>query len=136
MEIYRPLRAGICVYECARFFFLIGALLALRPGGETLFPWLAYAAPGSLFPLIALFWWLDFSRYGGYGPLYAAGKSICFFSAVMWCIFSQKDIINAVLFGNTSLFVAPGVLLFILPGDLLSVAAAIVIIKKTTNGGT
>jgi hypothetical protein len=97
---------------------------------------MALAAPGALFPLMALFWWLDSSRYGVYSMLYAAGKSICLFSAALWCVFSRGDIIDAMLPGGRMLFMIPGILLFMLPGDMLSVAAAFIVINKSAKGGT
>jgi hypothetical protein len=131
MAVYRPLRAGLVVYEWIRLLFLLGAFAALRPDeGAAAFPWLACLAANALFPLMALFLLLDISRYGGYGPLYAAGKFVSFFSVTGWCVFFRRHIIDAVFLEETVLFMMPGILGILLLGDLLSAAAGLVIVKK------
>jgi hypothetical protein len=131
MEVYRPLRAGLCIYECVRLLSLLGAFALLRPDGEAAaFPWSACVASNALFPLMALFLWLDSSRYSVYEPLYTAGKCVCFVSVMSWCIFSRQIIITTLLSGGLFIPMIMGItgMLF---GDLLSVAAGLAIIKKT-----
>jgi hypothetical protein len=129
MKTYRPLRAGLFVYECFRLFFLVAVFTVLRPG-EGLFPWLVYAAPGALFPLMTLFLWLNISRYSAYLPLYAAGKWLSFFTAALWSVSFRQNIITAALAGNAMLFIMPGIVGILLFGDLLSAAAGLIVLKK------
>jgi hypothetical protein len=131
MKMYRPLRTGLFVYECARLVFLLGAFMALRPDeGTPVFPWLACAAPNALFPLMTLFLLLDGVRYSGYAPLYAAGKCVSFIATALWCVFFQQQIITAILLDDTIRFMAPGIGGILIIGDMLSVAAGLIIIKK------
>ncbi|GHV94471.1 hypothetical protein AGMMS50293_07910 [Spirochaetia bacterium] len=149
MEVYRPLRAGLFIYECARLLFLVGSFALLQPGGMggvaggmdggaggmgggASFPWLAYTAPNALFPLMALFVWLDMSRYGVYLPLYLAGKCISLFSIAGWLISSRWIIMIVAWFSNVQVPAAPGLLVWVLlSGELLSTAAALLIMRKT-----
>ncbi|MDR1251376.1 MAG: hypothetical protein LBK62_04330 [Treponema sp.] len=132
MGVYRPLKAGLCIYECGRLLFLLAAFMFLRPDEVTAaFPWLACVAANALFPLMTLFLWLDASRYGAYGPLYTAGKCVSFFSVMSWFVFFRRIIITAVLFNNLTMFMITGIVGILLFGDLLSVTAGIAVIKKT-----
>lgn len=136
MEKYRPLRMGLFVYECIRLMFLVSSFAILRPDeGAAAFPWLTYAAPGALFPLMTLFLWLDISRYGAYGPLYTAGKCISCCSVIGWCLLFRQNILSALLLDNTALLLAPGMAGLLLAGDLLSVAAGVIVITKYRRGG-
>ena len=92
----------------------------LDPDG---FPRFVYTAPAVLFPLMALFIWLDTSRYRVYLPLFAAGKCIGLFLLVCW----------SVITGFTMTMEASGIVLTewaILGGDLLALAAILFIIKN------
>ena len=133
MELHRPLRAGLFIYECARILFLAGAFAAQGQGpdgGLAAFPWLACVAANALFPLMTLFLLLDSSRYGVYAPLYAAGKCVSFFSAVGWCFFSWRNMLDAALLAGEVPFMTPGVLGILVFGDLLSAAAGLVFAVK------
>jgi len=121
MTASRPLRTALCVYECIRLAFLVGAFVLLQPEGETPFPWLALIAPGAMFLLMALFWRLNMARYRVYGPLYLAGKGLSVVTAMFWLFFLKSYMINEVLFYEAALFVAPGIVFFLILGDILSV---------------
>jgi len=121
MTASRSLRTALCVYECMRLVFLAGAFVLLRPEGEAPFPWLALIAPGAMFPLMALFWRLNMARYRVYGPLYLAGKAISVVTAMFWLFFLKSYMINELLFFDAALFVVPGIVFFLMLGDILSV---------------
>jgi hypothetical protein len=127
MDIFRPLRGGLFVYECLRLLYLIGSFVVLRPGGGN-FPWLVYAASNALFPLAALFVWLDISRYRLYLPLYAAGKGIGVCAMLGWLISSRWLIPLNLIEAAPAL---AGWLL--LCGDSLSVAAGLIVAGKTRD---
>jgi hypothetical protein len=130
MEVYRPLRGGLFVYECIRLFFLVGAFVALRPGeGAMAFPWLACVVPNALFPLMTLFLWVDASNYAGYRPLYISGKCISLVSEAAWFVFSRQDLYAAVYGGGRSVLIIIGIL-GIISGDTLSTAAGFFITRK------
>jgi hypothetical protein len=125
MEPYRPLRGGLFVYECFRLLFLTAVFAALRPGAAG-FPWLVYAAPNALFTLMALFLWLNLSRYGTYLPLFLAGKIISLFSILGWAFF-LRGLRGAEL---SFLFMPELMTGILLCGDTFAAAAVYCIIKK------
>jgi hypothetical protein len=128
MEISRLLRGGLLVSECVRLLGLVGAFVLFRP--DSAFPWLLYVVPNALFPLIALFLWLDFSRYAVYLPLYLAGKCVGIFSIVGWLIASWPP--AALVQPDGVYSITPDLLAWILLcGDLCSSAAALIVAKKT-----
>ncbi|MDR2258492.1 MAG: hypothetical protein LBE14_05015 [Treponema sp.] len=135
MEIYRPLRAALFLYECVRLAALIGVFGFLRPGdGAGAFPWLVYTVPNALFPLMALFVWRRFSRYAAYVPLYVSGKCIALAAIFGFCLFSRQDLYTAVYLRNPGVFIILGSLLFLLFGDLLSAAGGLALVKKLQSG--
>jgi len=86
------------------------------------------AAPWTLFPLMALFIWLDTDHYKAYLPLFSAGKCIGIFLMLVWFIVSRQVTMMGKLFG-----VAIYAELILLFGDLLSLGAVLLInrdIKK------
>jgi len=121
MTASRPLRTALCVYECMRLAFLVGAFVLLQPEGDAPFPWLALIAPGAMFLLMALFWRLNMARYRVYGPLYLAGKGISVITAIFWLFFLKSYMIGELLLYNAALFIAPGIAFFLILGDILSV---------------
>jgi hypothetical protein len=78
-----------------------------------------------MFPLMALFLWVDFSRYKPYMPLYIAGKCIGIFSILGWSIVSRRF----TMFQELAGFYLIIDLLF-LCGDLLALAAALLIFRN------
>ena len=132
VERYRPLRAGLCIYECVRLVFLVGAFLTLRPDALAVdFPWLPCLAANALFPLMALLALADGSRYAGYWPLYSAGKCVSCVSAALWCVLFGQIILNTAFAGYGTLVLAAGVPGILVAGDALSAAAGLVLARKT-----
>lgn len=134
MDVYRSLRAGLVVYEWVRLAFLAAAMLLMQPAAGAEFPWLAYMAPGALFPLMCLFWLLDGRRYGVYGALFAAGKCVVISASVVWYALYGRNM-TAALVGWTARLMAPGVLTLLLAGDVLSVIAAFIALKQRAKAG-
>jgi len=66
-------------------------------------PQIAFAASMALFPLMALFIWLDNSRYGVFLPLFTAGKCIGVFSMLGWSIIAGQVTIKNVLSGTANI---------------------------------
>jgi hypothetical protein len=90
--------------------------------GESAIPWLAFASPGALFPLMALFLWLDIRRYNTYIPLYIAGKCIGILSLVGFSIVSRGFTMTKEFYG-ASVFAE----IIFLCGDLLALAGILFI---------
>jgi hypothetical protein len=136
MGIYRPLRAALFIYEGIRLVVLIWIFSLLRPGGGVdFFPWLVYAAPNALFPLMTLFLWQNVSRWGAYAPLYASGKCVALVSIVVFCFFSRQNVYTALYLKNPGALWAFGSILFLLAGDLLSVAGGLALAGKIRERG-
>ena len=124
MGLFHPLRAALCVYECLRLVFVVGAFVLLQPEGEIAFPWLATITPGALFLLMMVFWRLDISRYRVYGPLYLAGKGISVLTTMFWLFHAKSSIMAELFFGGSTVFIVLGIVSFLVLGDLLSMVLA------------
>jgi len=115
--------------------FVIGAFVLLQPEGTASFPWLALITPGALFLLMAVFWRLNIDRYGSYGPLFMAGKALSIISTTFWIFFVKSSMMTELLLSDAALFLIPGIVFFLMIGDVLSVCLVITIIKSTSGGG-
>jgi hypothetical protein len=130
MEAFRPLRSALCVYECLRLAFLVGVFLLLQPEGAAAFPWLALITPGAMFLLMALFWRLNMAVYRPFRPLYLAGKGLSIITTMFWLFFAKNDMIKELFFYHTAVFIVPGIVFFLILGDMLSVWLVSIIIRK------
>ncbi|MDR1109094.1 MAG: hypothetical protein LBL19_08675 [Spirochaetaceae bacterium] len=96
---FRPLRLVLFVYDFFRLFFMLELLITVIPLGEApeaaWFPYLVYAAPNALFPLMGLFLLSRPGEYKSYSSLYMAGKIIVIVSVLGWTIFSFQSILNS-----------------------------------------
>ena len=131
-DAYRPLRAGLFIYECFRIFilvlFLLLASVETSIDGNYSGTYSVYMSSNALFPLMALFLWLKPEEYINYSLLYTAGKIIALISFYVWEIFSFREFaINGDL--TKSLVLLGGGALLSL-ADMLSVWGAWVINKK------
>ena len=124
MGLFRPLRTALCVYECLRLVFIIGAFLVLQPEGTAAFPMLALITPGALFLLMMLFWRLDDSRYQVYGHLYLAGKGLGIITTLFWLFHERSSIMVMLLFGRNPVFIVLGIVSFLVLGDAFSMILA------------
>lgn len=116
MGIIRILKPGLFLYECVRTILLAFTLVFLLRAMENpnIILWAALAAPTALFPLMALFIWLDIDRYNSFLPLYMAGKCIGIFAFLGWSIIYGRFTIitTGLIFESGNLF-ALGTALFI-----------------------
>jgi hypothetical protein len=99
MNVYKPLRAALFVYELFRLLILLGVFVFDR------LPPLLYIVPNVLFPLMAFFLLLDFLYYMPYLSLYMAGKTIAVVSIIGWYAAGAFIIYDAAVLG-ASLFIA------------------------------
>jgi len=116
MAIDHFLKPVFFIYESVRIIILTITLMFVLPGTSAI-PWLAFASPGALFSLMALFIWIDISRYHVYIPLYIAGKCIGIFILVGFSIISRRF---TIIDGNSGTFLIAE--LIFLCGDLLALA--------------
>jgi hypothetical protein len=129
MNIYRPLRFCLLIYELVRLLTLLWVAEGAAPQ-EDLFPWLVYGTANVLFLFMALFLLLDMSWYRPYIPLYTAGKMLAAFSAAGWVFFSRVQLTLAIVEGGPGILALLGGVLGIAGGDLLSAAAALALGQK------
>jgi len=135
MEVFRFPRTILCGYECLRLVFVLGAFVLSQPVGTMSFPWLALITPGAMFLLMALFWRLNMDRYRSFGPLYMAGKGLSIITTTFWLFFTKSSMIRELLINDAAIFLIPGIVFFLVIGDVLSVWLVITIIKSTNGGG-
>jgi len=127
MGISRILKPFVFVYECIKVLALTLVFILLN-SNTFIAPWLSpmviYIAPMALFPIMALFIWLNTARYRAYLPLLAAGKAVGLFIILGWSIISRQ---------GTMMYMAQGAFNFLdmmVCGDLLTLAAVFVIIRE------
>lgn len=113
------------VYDCLRLFFLL-SLLALSAGssggflgisGGAGFPFMVYAAPNALFPLMSFFLMIRPAESRAFAPLYASGKIIAAAALSAW-------IVLAVLRRGA---ISPAWAFFLGAADLASAAGAVLL---------
>ena len=121
MGIIRVLKPALFIYETVRIIILAITLMFVLPG-ESAIPWLAFASPGALFPMMALFLWIDIRRYKPYIPLYIAGKCIGIFSLLIFSVASGRFTMINKFYGAS----VSAELIF-LSGDLLALAGILFI---------
>jgi hypothetical protein len=131
MDVYRPLRAILFVYEVIRFVVMIRVCTAFVPvegsAANGAFPYLVYAVPNALFPLMALFLWLSLAHYKPYISLYTAGKIIAVVSVIGWCLFSFQTI---PVMWEEAVMMSVGVTFILALGDVLSICGGFLIQNK------
>ncbi|GBU26827.1 hypothetical protein R84B8_00342 [Treponema sp. R8-4-B8] len=124
MNIVRFLKPAVFLFECIKLM-VISAILIIQGDDPGLLIKVILAAPGALFPIMALFIWLDTDLYREYLPLFSAGKCIGIFLLLGWFIVSRQF----TMIGKTSDYtVYAGLIL--LCADLLSLGAVLLISKN------
>ena len=123
------LSGGLFIIECARFSFLTGLLAVLRFNAGSFFPWQIYAVPNALFLTIALFLWLDSSKYTVYFMLYISGKILSLFSEISSFIVLSGNM-ETIVFDKIARGNPVHVLISIIIIDFISLIIAFIFIKK------
>jgi hypothetical protein len=67
----------LLLYDCARFGLVLGFFNDRAA---------VFLSVNALFPVMDFFLLCDAVKYRVYGPLYAAGKAFCVFSAALWTV--------------------------------------------------
>jgi len=127
MNIVRFLKPFVFALECIKLM-VIALIIIIQGNAPGLFIKILLAAPGALFPLMALFIWLDTERYKEYPPLFLAGKSIGIFLLLGWFIIFRQVTMIGSIFGFA--VYAEGILLC---GDLISLGAVLLIGRDIKN---
>ena len=91
---FRLVTAAIFVYDCSRLAFLISLLynyLGTAPdSGNLTIPFIMYAAPNALFPLMSFFLFIRLNLYRSYIPLYITGKALALLCMLVWLFFTMQ----------------------------------------------
>jgi hypothetical protein len=124
MRIVSILKPALFIYECVRIIILSFTLVFQIPAGSSALQWMSFTANGALFPLMALFIWLDISRYRPYLPLFIAGKCIAILSLLDWFIIFRQVTMTQ---GLPYVYIIAE--MFFLCGDLLAMAAVLLVFK-------
>ena len=142
MDVYKPFRVVLFIYEVLRLLFLAFAftyLSSLRDVMEEgFFPFIAYMSSNALFPLICFFLCLRLGEYRNYLPLYMAGKTIAVVLYSVWFVFSFSQEIRSVGMGSnleyfTEWMMLLGGAFFFNFGDMLSILGAWVLNNKLSQ---
>jgi len=123
MRTVQLIKPGLFLYECMRIMVL-AAILILRSNESDILGRLVYTAPSALFPLMALFIWLDSQRYRAYLPLFAAGKCIWISTLLGWSIVSGQVTMIGRFLGD-SVFAE----MVLICGDLLSIIIVLLVYR-------
>ena len=103
MDTNRPFRTGLFIFECLRFLLLVVLIIFFSRNstfsGESglggligaFFPFLVYMSCNALFPLMALFVWLNLDEYKNYLNLFIAGKIIIVVTFYAWELISTRQ---------------------------------------------
>ncbi|MDR3167209.1 MAG: hypothetical protein LBT93_04640 [Treponema sp.] len=128
MDLYRPLRVVLFIYELLRLVLVVGITVGFMPPEENgmyyLFPYVVYVVPNALFPLMTLFLWLRLEVYRPYLALYMAGKTIAVVCAVVWAVFSIQTILGSLYIGSIDSLVVLGMVCCLFFTDLFSMLGA------------
>jgi hypothetical protein len=107
---------------------IIAIIFIIHGDVHELFSKILFAASGALFPLMALFIWLDTGRYKEYLPLFMAGKCIGIFLLLGWFIIFRQATMIGSIFGSAIYAEA-----LLLCGDFVSLGAVFLINKDIKN---
>jgi hypothetical protein len=133
MGSYRPLRLVFFIYDFARLVVMTSLLMTFVQSTESqdggVFPYVFYAVPNGLFPLMSFFLWVDPGAYRPFIPLYMAGKVLAVVSAFMWLMFSLPRISGSFFEAGQSTFVVAGTALLLSVGDALSIFGGAILRK-------
>ena len=103
--------AGLFVYECLRLLTLVIFLLASPFEGFIGGPYSVYMSSNALFPIMALFMWLQYNEYRNFVALFIAGKIIAMVSFFVWEIFSFMGFsVSGNVAGSLVLFIGSALL--------------------------
>ena len=92
------------------------------------FPRMVFIASAALFPIMALFIWLDVYRYRVYLPLFLAGKCISLFLLLVWYVITRQiPVTEEFLSGFISSIGGEWIFLFC---DCLAVLAVLIIFEN------
>jgi hypothetical protein len=140
MGTYRPLRLVFFVYDSIRLAVMTSLLVTfMQPASlheSGLFPYVFYAVPNGLFPLMSFFLCVNLSAYKPFLALYMAGKILAVVSVLAWIIFSLPRVSLVFSGDGHSIFAVVGTALLLSVGDALSVLGGAVLKKRIVDAAS
>ena len=133
MGMYRPLRAGICLYDIIRLWVMLQETLRSAPfplGSEPRLPPVLLIAPNALFPLAALWLYAAFEACRPCLWLYIAGKLIAVAAGLSWLVFALINLSPSPLEDMAAMLLALGLTVLVLVMDSLSIAGSVFINRR------
>ena len=89
MKLSSLVKPGLLIFELVKIV-IITSILILDENNKSIFLLVFFASQGAIFPIMALFLWLNTIRYKEYLPLYIAGKIITIVIITGWSVFSRQ----------------------------------------------
>ena len=121
------------IYDFVRLIVMIGLLVTFVQSVSShdgdVFPYVFYAVPNGLFPLMSFFLCVNPGAYKPFLALYMAGKFLAVVSVFAWFVFSLSRISALFLEDRRLVFVVAGTALLLSIGDALSVLGGAVVQK-------
>ena len=102
MKLISILKPALFIYEVIKLIIFV-IILIIEINYSSIFVMMFFAAHGIIFPLMALFLFLDAVRYKEYLPLFIAGKIAGIFILFGWLLFSEQSRIIGGVFNGMSL---------------------------------
>ena len=135
MDVYKPLRISVFIYEILRLLLLSGILTFLAEPESVIrggiFPYLVYLSPNALFPLMSLLLLLRLNEYRNYLQLYLVGKIAAVTLYIVWTIFYFPPELGFMKAGSfAEWMILLGGAFFICLGDTLSVFGIWILNRK------
>ncbi|QQO09671.1 hypothetical protein [Breznakiella homolactica] len=134
MEVYRPFRFALFVYDLFRLVFVVCMVAFFSPSmgdpGSRIMPYIFFAAPNALFPLMSLFIWASLARYASYLPLYLAGKLIGIGSFIAWLGFSFNNILVSLPMNAVSGLMILGLTLLLCLADIGTILGVSLLLRR------
>ena len=128
------------IYDFIRLMVMTSLLMAFVPpmGSEAggVFPYVFYAVPNGLFPLMSLFLWLRLTIYKPYIALYMAGKILAVVAVLALLVFSLPHIYTALSASTRGTFTIIGTALLLSAGDALTVLGGVVLKRRMRDTET
>jgi hypothetical protein len=138
MGTYQPLRLVFFIYDFFRLVIMTSLLVMFSPLASShengLFPYVFYAVPNGLFPLMSFFLCVNFWDYKPYIALYMAGKILAVVSVLAWFVFLLPRIALSFSMGSRTTFAVAGTALLLSIGDALSVLGGALLKKQIPDG--
>jgi hypothetical protein len=132
MNLGRPARLALFIYESLRLLYVVYEFSAIQPAHPGAFPWITYIAANAFFPIMAFFLWRDYGLYKAYLPMLIAGRCISLFLMIGWTFsFTDEILLEQMMMSAGMVFTPLAAAAILLFGDIFSIICACIIKKQS-----